>query len=227
MTILTNGTPKQAGMDPDRIALLHERAPEWCGGSRMRSGVLLAARRGKIVFHEAYGPLTHEQNSPPLQKDSLFSVASCTKPLTATAAMILVEEGLLGLNRPLQEYLPNLCGEGIENVEVQHLFTHTSGFTDTDVEERISALRGTLLKSNFQGSSGQHQYNAISMECLKDLPSRWPPGSQMDYCGENYNILGEIVRVVSSGSSLTSQCQSCAPSPPRALPHEKIHPFYC
>jgi CubicO group peptidase (beta-lactamase class C family) len=197
MARLTVGTPEEAGMDPDRIAKLRDQAPAWVDGFRSRSFVGLAARRGKIVFHEAYGPLTHEQDSPSLKRDSLFSVASCTKPLTATAAMMLVEDGRLGLNRPLKEYLPNFCGTGIEDVEVQHLFTHTTGFTDADVDERILARRDPLLQSDFKGSSGQHQYAAISMECLKDLPSRWQPGSRMDYNGENYNILGEIVRIVS------------------------------
>lgn len=201
MPILVDASSEEAGVDPDQIARLRDRAPEWIDPQRMRSAVLLAARRGKTFFHEAYGPLTHQPNSPSLRRDSLFSVASCTKPLTATAAMLLVEEGLLGLNRPLKEYLPNFCGEGIDDVEVQHLLTHTTGFTDADVEERILARRGPLLQSDFRGDPGQHQYAAISMECLKDLPSRFPPGSQMEYSGENYNILGEIVRVV-SGKSL-------------------------
>ena len=127
MTILTNGSPEEAGFDPKRIELLRQRVPEWVDGKRMRSGVLLAARRGTIVFHEAYGPLTDQADSPAMVKDTIFSVASITKTVTATAAMILVERGQLGLNRPIKEYLPEVCGEGTEDIEVQHLFTHTSG----------------------------------------------------------------------------------------------------
>ena len=61
--------------------------------------MVLIARKGVIVLHEAYGNLTPETDSPPLELDTIFPLASITKPITATAAMILVEDGLLGLNR--------------------------------------------------------------------------------------------------------------------------------
>lgn len=197
MTELTYGTPEEAGMDPDRIAMLHERAPEWVDGFRSRSGVLLAARRGKIVFHEAYGPLTDKADSPPLQRNSIFSVASCTKPVTATAIMILVEDGRLGLNRPLQEYIPSLQGEGMEDVEVQHLITHTSGFEADKVEEQFSSRIRDVFKARVAVEEGQHLYIAARLACHTDLSPSWTPGSRMDYCGFNYDLLGEVVRVAS------------------------------
>mgnify|MGYP003693643069 CR=1 FL=1 len=55
------------------------------------------------------------------------SVLSLRKPITATAAMLLVEDGLLGLQRAVSEYLPEFVGEGKQAVMVHHLLTHTSG----------------------------------------------------------------------------------------------------
>jgi CubicO group peptidase (beta-lactamase class C family) len=67
---------------------------------------ILVARRGVIVARGAFGRLTPEPDSPPLELDSIFHLASITKSITATAAMILVEDDLLGLNRPVQWYIP-------------------------------------------------------------------------------------------------------------------------
>lgn len=200
MTNLTYGSPKEAGFDPERIAKLKERASEWCDGHRMRSGVLLAARRGKIVFHEACGPLTWKQDSPAIGKDAIFSVASVTKPVTATLAMCLVEDGLLGLNRPIKEYLPEICGEGTDDVEVQHLLTHTSGYDDEEAEAAYeAALKETLPD---QTTFNQHHYQDTEnyFKSLWDLPSRRAAGSEMAYCDHQYNLLGEIIRRISGGS---------------------------
>lgn len=202
MSILSYGTPEEAGFDPDRIAALKDRAPEWCDGTRMRSGVLLAARRGKIVFHEAYGPLTDKADSPPLQKDSIFSVMSATKPVTATAIMMLVEDGLLGLNRPLKEYLPEICGEGADDVEIQHLLTHTSGFSDEGLDEKFQSRIAENWTLPGNEAAGLHKFNEREFACLWDIKSHWSPGSRMEYCNYGYKLLGEILRRV-SGQSIT------------------------
>lgn len=197
MTILTIGTPEEAGMHPDRISALRARAPEWIDPERMRSAVLLAARRGKIVFHEAWGPLTWRSDSPPMLKDSIFRVASITKPVTATAVMVLVEDGRLGLNRPIKEYLPEICGEGTDDIEVQHLLTHTSGYDEEEVGSRFDEcqLNSTHVVDNPE--EGLHPLVAQYLSCLWELPSHWAPGSEMSYADHNVNLLGEIVRRIS------------------------------
>lgn len=201
MPKLAYGTPQEAGLDPDRIAVLKDRASEWVDGNRMRSSVLLAARRGKIVFHEAYGPLTEKADSPPLQKDSIFSISSCSKPVTATAIMILVERGQLGLNRPITEYIPSLIGEGIEGVEVQHLLTHTAGFSDEALQKKFDARWPGLIQNGFDVPPGQDALVAMMLGCQYDTGPTWAPGSRMEYDNFGYVCLGEIVRVV-SGQSL-------------------------
>lgn len=197
MTQLTYGTAEEAGFNPERIARLRARAPEWIDPKRMRSAVLLAARHGKIVYHEAFGPLTYEPDSPELLKDSTFSIASVTKPVTATVAMILVEDGLLGLNRPVKEYLPEICGEGADAVQVQHLFTHTSGFEDDDIEKVLEEKKAQFVDLEGVPSEGLHKVNAQYFARLWDLKTNFTPGSQMSYSDHNFDLLGEIVRRVS------------------------------
>ena len=74
--------------------------------------VVLATRRGIIVLHEAFGRLAPEPDAPALALDTIFPLASISKPVTATAAMLLVEEGRLGLTRPVAEYAPECTGDG-------------------------------------------------------------------------------------------------------------------
>lgn len=200
MPKLKYGTPEEAGMDGDRIAKLGARAPEWVDGLRTRSFVGLAARRGKIVFHEAYGPLTFEGSSPPLQRDSIFSIASITKPITATLVMMLVEDGKLGLNRPIKEYLPEICGDGTDAVEVQHLLTHTSGFNDNGWFELFMENKSSYADRKVDATNSLHPYNEVLLDRLWDENTNWVPGSQMEYCNKNYDLLGEIVRRASDQS---------------------------
>src|SRR5579859_4966015 len=95
------GNPDEAGMDPARVSHIAQLARRWVAEGDAQALVVLAVRRGVVVLHEAFGRLTPDPDSPPLPRDALFPLASITKVITATAAMILVEDGLLGLNRPV------------------------------------------------------------------------------------------------------------------------------
>ena len=124
---LLPGTPVEVGLWPDRIERVRDRMAAWVEEGHSPSISALVARRGRIVFQEAFGQLGPDSDSPPLRTDSIFPISSITKPMTATAVLMLVEDGQLGLNRPLMEYLPEICGKGTEALCVHHLLTHTSG----------------------------------------------------------------------------------------------------
>jgi CubicO group peptidase (beta-lactamase class C family) len=192
---LRTGTPEEAGMSPERIRRVAALAKGWVGQRITPSLVVLVARRGVIVLHEAYGCLTPEQDSPPLQRDTIYPLASITKPITATAAMILVEDGLLGLNRPVAEYLPEFTGEGKQAVMVHHLLTHTSGLQQEEVDAHAEKKQGTIEIPPPE----ENQYPPIHEALLLryDAPLWKPPGTEMAYCNYGYLLLGEIIRRVS------------------------------
>lgn len=194
MPKLTYAKPKDAGMDPERIALLAKRAPTWLDPLRMRSAVMLAARRGKIFFHEAFGTLTWRDDTAATPKDAIHRVASITKPVTATAAMILVEDGLLGLNRPIREYLPEICGKGTEEIEVQHLMTHTAGYDEDEIYEHYMACMADGSHAHAKSEPGLHHDVAQYFSSSWNAPVHWAPGSKMGYADHNINLLGEITR---------------------------------
>src|SRR5258706_14708540 len=95
---LQTGTPKEAGMSAERIANIANLAANWGAQGITPALSLLVARRGIVVLHEAFGRLTPAPDAPPLQRDTIYPLASLTKTITATAAMIMVEEGRLNLN---------------------------------------------------------------------------------------------------------------------------------
>lgn len=193
------GTPQEVGMSPQKIKHVVNLAKSWVDQGITPALVILVARRGVIVIHEAFGRLTPEQDSPPLKLDTIFPLTSLTKPITATAVMILVEDGLLGLNRPVSEYIPEFVGEGKDAVMVHHLLTHTSGLRDEDVNEHAEKKKGSVEVP----PPDETQHPSINEYLFHRYDaSLWkPPGVEMSYCNYGYDLLGEIVRRV-SGKSL-------------------------
>jgi CubicO group peptidase (beta-lactamase class C family) len=160
--------------------------------------VVLAARRGVVVLHEAFGRLGPEPDAPPLPVDAIFPIASLTKPITATAVMCLVEDGLLGLNRPVQEYVPEFVGTGKEQVMIHHLLTHSSGLRSEEIEAHAASTVGHAPAP----APGQHAWLAEYLFRRWDAPLWKPPGVEMSYCDFGFALLGDIVRRV-SGRSLS------------------------
>lgn len=197
MSILTNGTAEEAGMDPSRLARLAQRAPSWVDGRKCRTAVMLAARRGKIVFHHAYGPLTDQADSQPAQLDSIFPINSITKPIVSTAVMCLVEDGLLGLNRPIREYIPEICGEGTDAIEVRHIITHSSGFREEESWQHYAARNRASNDASVTHPENQHPIIARYLDRMMNLKSYFTPGSQMHYCNHHNVLLLELVRRIS------------------------------
>jgi len=192
---LRTGTPEEVGMCSARINRLRCRAATWADGKRHSALVVLAARRGVIVLQEAFGQLTPDPASSPVQLDSIFPIASISKPIAATAVMILVEDALLGLNRRVQEYIPEFIGPGKEQVTVHHLLTHTSGLGDSAIDLHIVAKTGTLdLAGLVDNPDAVHDlYRALGY----DAPLICPPGQRHIYCQYGYELVGQIIERVS------------------------------
>jgi serine-type D-Ala-D-Ala carboxypeptidase len=196
---LRRGTPEEAGMSPERIQLIERRAQEWVDAKINQALVLLVARHGVVVLHKAFGRLYPEPDAPPVLLDTIFPISSISKVITATAVMCLVEDGLLGLNRPVQEYVPEFTGEGKEAVMVHHLLTHTSGWDEDSGEAFVDERRGKVEIPPCPETQHPAVHEWVCLAC--GAPLVGPPGQEMRYSSPGYNLLGEIVRRV-SGKSL-------------------------
>ena len=195
-TKLQRGTPESVGMSAQRLRHVADLAEGWVAQGIHPGLVVLAARRGKIVLHEAFGRLTSAADSPSMPLDAIFPLTSLTKPVTATAAMILLEEGLLGPNRPVSFYLPEFVGEGKENVMVHHLLTHTSGLTEEAVDAQVEKKKEASVEVPPLDET-EHAGIHTRLWLGYDTPLAYSPGAEQRYCNFGFELLGEIVRRVS------------------------------
>ncbi len=189
---LRPGTAHEAGMDPERVARLRKRVEGWA--PRLSALELVATRRGVVFLHETFGRLRPESDAPPLTKDALWNLMSVSKTFTATAVMMLAEEGLIDINRPVQFYLPEFAGDGKLYICLHHLLTHTSGLEDSAVDFSRSLL--DLLPAQTPEPTEHPRVSRYLTLALR-VPPSYAPGSQHVYASANYMLLLEIVRRVS------------------------------
>jgi CubicO group peptidase (beta-lactamase class C family) len=183
-------------VSPERIERLRRLGAGWVEEGRSPAIQVTAARHGTIVLHEAWGRQGPGEDDPPLSVDSIFPLASITKPITASAVMCLVEDGLLGLNRPVQEYVPEFVGDGKEAVMVHHLLTHTSGLRDADLSAyALEGIRaGEAPRPEPVPHLGPDEFLALRcFDAVHDAPLSTAPGAEMSYCGYGYRLLATIV----------------------------------
>ena len=145
--------------------------------------VLIVGHAGKVVHRKAFGSRALERRAEPMTLDTIFDLASLTKPFTAMCVMRLVERGQVRLNDPAARYIPEFARNGKQDITVRQLLTHFSGLPpDLD------------LKLSWSGYTQALQF-------AYDIQPEIPPGSGFIYSDVNYIVLGELVARV-SGMSL-------------------------
>lgn len=123
------------GFDPERLAVMHETMARHAGTEALPGLVTLISRGGETDL-QAYGTMTIDDDTP-MQDDTIFRVASVTKPIVAVAAMALVEDATLRLDDPVDPYLPELANR-------QVLRSLESDLSDTVPANRPISLRDLL-----------------------------------------------------------------------------------
>ena len=131
---LPQGTPESVGLDGATLAKIDPFVDQQIADGYFPGAVVLVARRGVVVKQTAYGNAAvyaaEGERLPapiPTRPDTIFDLASLTKLFTATAAMVLVDEGKLDLDAPAARYLPEFGANGKDHVTVRQLLTHTAG----------------------------------------------------------------------------------------------------
>jgi uncharacterized protein YbbC (DUF1343 family)/CubicO group peptidase (beta-lactamase class C family) len=152
-------------------------------GEALQSGeipgaVVLVGRGEEILLHRAYGWRQLSPSPMPMTTDTIFDIASLTKPLgTTLAVMALVERGAVRLDAPLGRYLREFKRK--PEITVQRLLTHSAGLPAIPL---ASAVRLRFPKA---------------ARALARLPLDYPPGSATQYSDTGFILLGELVRRVS------------------------------
>jgi CubicO group peptidase (beta-lactamase class C family) len=105
---LPRGKPEDVGMSSERLATIKTTLRADVEGGKIPGAVIAVARRGQLVYFEAIG-FRDKAAGVPMTTDTIFNIASMTKPITAVAALMLVEQGRLMIDDPAKKYLPQLA----------------------------------------------------------------------------------------------------------------------
>jgi uncharacterized protein YbbC (DUF1343 family) len=180
---LPHDSPEAAGMDSAHLARIDQIVAEGLAEKRMPGCVVCIGRQGKIVMLKAYGNKQVEPSELPMTTDTVFDMASITKPVaTATSIMLLVERGQLKLGQRVSSIIPEFAANDKEQITLFDLLTHQSG----------------LLPDNAVKDYENGREEAIRKIC--NLTLQAPTGTRFIYSDVNFILLGEIIRRISGKS---------------------------
>jgi CubicO group peptidase (beta-lactamase class C family) len=180
---LTMCFPARAGEPADPFAAIPARMEQFIADHEIAGAVTLVGNPQGVVNLAAAGKADIEADKP-MTTDAMFGVMSMTKPITATALMILVDEGKVALDDPVEKYIPAFKGAktrdgaAVRDLTIWHLLMHTSGLNgDQSVHDSLEATAASLA----------------------ERPFVFQPGEKWEY-GPSLNVVGRIVEIASGQS---------------------------
>jgi CubicO group peptidase (beta-lactamase class C family) len=204
----TLARPEAAGMSADRLKRLTAAIQGYIDRGEVAGAVTLVARRGQVVHLEAQGLADIDANTP-VKRDTIFRLASMTKPITSVAVMMLAEEGRFQLTDPVAKFIPefknpkvvvaNFPGSSREgtrlvpadhDITIRDLLTHTAG---------LATNTAILLHpewEKFEKERTPEEDIAAYCRRLARLPLHFQPGTAWEY-GPATDVLGRVVEVAS------------------------------
>lgn len=188
------------GFDPIRLDRVHQNIARRIQHREIAGAAALIARDGEIVYSEVQG-LAHIESGNDLERDSIFQLASMTKPIIAVAILILVEEGKLHWNDPLSQYIPEFRQPRVSvpavsnshneivpahrEITIHDLLTHSSGL-------------GHGASMAMMTMPGREDRLAEVIPKWAEIPLDFQPGTQTGYSPlAAFDILGRVIEIVS------------------------------
>jgi CubicO group peptidase (beta-lactamase class C family) len=206
---LPKSNPEDVGISAERLQRVQALLQRYIDSSDIAGSVSLIARKGRIAHLEARGVMDLETRKP-MRPDSIFRLASMTKPITSLAVMMLHEEGRFLLDDPVWRFLPEFKnpqvavanspnergGDGFRLVPaasaitIRHLLSHTAGLTSGTAGPTIALSKQLAQSRKPEDTLADH------IQRLAKLPLNFQPGSAWEY-GPATDVLGRLVEVVS------------------------------
>jgi CubicO group peptidase (beta-lactamase class C family) len=209
---LSTSSPQSAGMSEERLLRIDAMLNAAVNNGDIPGGVALVARNGKIVYHKAFGYSDPEKEKN-FEADDIFRIASQTKAITATAVMMLWEEGKFQLDDPISKYIPEFGKAQIldslierdtsflvipaeKQITIRHLLTHTSGigYGMIDTDERFKKIYKKAGIS--EGLTINSLTTEENIKRLAKLPLHHNPGEKFTY-GLGLDVLGYFIELMS------------------------------
>lgn len=208
-------TPEAAGMSSERLNRIDKALQEFITRDQLPGMVALVVRDGQIVYHKAFGS-ADPQSGRAYKTDDIFRIASMSKAITATAAMMLYEEGKFGLDEPISKWIPEFKNPQVLNtfswkdttystipakseITVRQLMNHTSGLSYGVIsgDERFSAINAKA------GIVDLYTTKAVTVadniKKLGKMPLVHQPGEKYSYA-LGLDVLGYLIEIWSGQS---------------------------
>jgi uncharacterized protein YbbC (DUF1343 family)/CubicO group peptidase (beta-lactamase class C family) len=169
-----------AGIDKARLGRIDAVAEAAIRRGGCPGAVVVVVHRDEVVFRKAYGQRAKVPQPVPMTPDTVFDLASVTKPVaTATSIMLLIERGKLRPSDRVAKYWPEFAANGKQDVTVEHCLLHVSGLTpDNSIKDYVGTRAEMLAR-------------------VAALPLLSPPGTRFRYSDVGFITLGELVERVS------------------------------
>ncbi len=208
--------PESVGLSSERLTRINELVDRYIDNGEISGAVTLVGRNGQVAHLEAQGVMDIESETP-MRTDTIFRIASMSKPVAGVAIMMLVEEGKVRLRDPVSRFLPSFAGSEVgmrsdnagpgggfggfggpppefytvpadREVTVRDLLTHTSGV--------MSGPMGNSVGRDMSGT--RHDVGLAWVDDLGAAPLEFQPGARWAYSAlAGFDVLSRIVEVVS------------------------------
>jgi len=200
--------PKSLGFDPARLARMDNHFKTFVDDGRLPGWLMAVAKGGELFHVSTYGHRDVENNLP-VTDDTIWRIASMTKPITAVAAMILWEEGKFELRDRVSWYIPSFANQKVwrsgsinnprfdpvvEPMEIWHLFTHMAGLTYGFMYAH--PVDEMYRRAGFEWGIPQGANLEQVCDTLAGLPLLFQPGAEWAY-SMSIDVLGRIVEIIS------------------------------
>lgn len=206
---LPTAKAEDVGMSSERLARIRTAMQRYIDRQQVAGVVTLVARRGRVVYLDAQG-LRDAEAKTPMQTDTIFRMASMTKPIASVALMMLYEEGHFLLQDPIAKFLPEFANMKVAQVAanneqvgapyklvpdaraitMKHVLTHTAGFPNS--------YRGITQAEYLKNAALRKPTDTIadSVKRLATMPLNFHPGDAWEY-GPATDVVGRLVEVIS------------------------------
>jgi len=206
--------PEAVGMSSAKLKKISAAMQKEVADGSFRGAVVMVARKGKLVYQEAFGM---QAANVPMKTDSIFRIYSMTKPLASVAAMMLVEDGTIQLTDPVGKFLPGFdkmqvsiatrTAEGTaynvvaqdRPMTVQDLLRHTSGLAYGEITQNAPVKEG-LERAGVYRKDMDYESRGVTpneqVDAMAKVPLAYQPGTTWAY-SLSVDILGRVVEAAS------------------------------
>ena len=195
--------PESVGMSAEKLQQVDKVVEDLIAKKRLAGAIVVVTRHGKVVYNKSFGKMDIEADKA-MREDAIIRIYSMSKGITTAAALMLHDEGKIGLDDPVSKYIPEFKGVKVwkeggsepakREPTVRDLMRHTAGLTYGGIG---NAEADKLFKAANLGDKGQTLEEFAAK--MGKLPLKYEPGTEWMYSFAT-DILGRVVEVASGKS---------------------------